>query len=89
MSIKSSLNKVFNIRVFIYLFIFVIITKIECWPVFKQDPLIVKSIKKFYSQLYIFLLLTEINNIIQIKYQVVVHLSNKKMINLIDIFYIY
>ena len=35
MSIESSINKVSNIRVF---FIFLIITKIECWPVFKQDP---------------------------------------------------
>ena len=36
MSIKSSLNKVSNIRVL--LLIFLIITKRECWPVFKQDP---------------------------------------------------
>ena len=35
MSIKSSINKVSNIRVF---FIFLVITNIECWPVFKQDP---------------------------------------------------
>ena len=38
MSIKSSINKVSNIRV-LFFFIFLIITKIECWPVFKQDPL--------------------------------------------------
>ena len=38
MSMKSSINKVSNIRVFF--FIFLIITKIEGWPVFKQDPLI-------------------------------------------------
>ena len=36
MSIKSSLNKVSNIR--LLLLIFLIITKRECWPVFKQDP---------------------------------------------------
>ena len=35
MSIESSINKVSNIRV---LFIFLIIAKIECWPVFKQNP---------------------------------------------------
>ena len=35
MSIKSSINDVSNILVF---FIIIIITKIECWPVFKQDP---------------------------------------------------
>ena len=34
MSIKSSINKVSSIRVFF----FYIITKIECWPIFKQDP---------------------------------------------------
>ena len=32
---KSSINDVSNILVF---FIIIIITKIECWPVFKQDP---------------------------------------------------
>ena len=32
MSIKSSLNKVSSIVFFF------IITKIECWPIFKQDP---------------------------------------------------
>ena len=38
MSIKSSIktiNKVSSIRV---LFFSLIITKIECWPIFKQDP---------------------------------------------------
>ena len=35
MSIKSLINKVSYIRVF---FIFLVITNIECWPVFKQDP---------------------------------------------------
>ena len=36
MSIKSSINNVSNILVFFI--IIIIITKIECWPVFKQDP---------------------------------------------------
>ena len=37
MSIKSSINKVSSIRVlFFYNY------KIECWPVFKQDPLLVQ-----------------------------------------------
>ena len=39
MSIKSSINKVSSIRVLFFFFIFLIITKIECWPVFKQDPM--------------------------------------------------
>ena len=40
MSIKSLMNKVSNIRVLFFSFIFlIIITKIDCWPVFKQDPL--------------------------------------------------
>ena len=39
MSIKSSINKVSNIRI-LFFSIFLIITKIECWPVFKQDPAI-------------------------------------------------
>ena len=40
MSIKSSLNKVSNIRVLLlnFLIFLIIITKRECWPVFKQDP---------------------------------------------------
>ena len=36
MSVKSSINKVSSIRVLF--FIFLIFTKIECWPIFKQDP---------------------------------------------------
>ena len=36
MSVKSSINKVSSIRVLF--FIFPIFTKIECWPIFKQDP---------------------------------------------------
>ena len=35
MSIKSSIDDVSNILVF---YIIIIITKIECGPVFKQDP---------------------------------------------------
>ena len=38
LSIKSSINKVSNIHSYIILFILFIITKIECWPVFKQEP---------------------------------------------------
>ena len=42
MSIKSVKNKVSKIATYVYYFvsfIFLIkITKIECWPVFKQDP---------------------------------------------------
>ena len=38
MCIESSINKVSNIRVLI---IFLIIAKIECWPVSKQDPFLV------------------------------------------------
>ena len=36
MSVKSSINKVSSIRVLF--FIFLVYTKIECWPIFKQDP---------------------------------------------------
>ena len=35
-SIKSSINDVSNVLVFFI--IIIIITKIECWPVFKQEP---------------------------------------------------
>ena len=35
---KSSLNKVSNIRILFILFSLYLILKIECWPVFKQDP---------------------------------------------------
>ena len=38
MTVKSSINKVSSIRVLF--FIFLIFTKIECWPIFKQDPTI-------------------------------------------------
>ena len=36
MYVKSSINKVSSIRVLF--FIYLIFTKIECWPIFKQDP---------------------------------------------------
>ena len=39
MSIKSPINKVSNIRV-IFFFNFPYNYKSECWPVFKQDPII-------------------------------------------------
>ena len=38
MSIKLSINKVAIQHTCIVFFIFLIITKIKCWPVFKQDP---------------------------------------------------
>ena len=40
MSIKSSINKVaIQHTCIVFFFIFLIITKIKRWPVFKQDPL--------------------------------------------------
>ena len=37
MNIKSSICGIQHTCI-IFFFIFLIITKIECWPVFKQDP---------------------------------------------------
>ena len=50
MSIKPSIYMVMvsNIRVF---FIF-IVTKIECWPVFKQDPIYGFNYIYIYSNIY-------------------------------------
>ena len=48
MSIKSSMNKVgIQYTCGLLFFIFLVITKIECWPVFKQDPVFVTIIQTF------------------------------------------
>ena len=52
MSIKSSINDVAiqHTCIFFIIIIIFIITKIECWPVFKQDPNIIlhKNTNKNY-----------------------------------------
>ena len=52
MSMKSSINKVSSIRVLF--FIFPIFTKIECWPIFKQNP--ASCFLKMFATLFFLLL---------------------------------